>query len=104
MKSVIEACLAANAPLILGSQGTIPCAAFMHGSTRNAIKRIGSYRSDCPDPGHDAQHKTSDHPPGSGAEEVSVTQPTQPSSDNQRSKHFGSDPNRLAEPRVQWIL
>ena len=57
-----------------------------------------------PDPGHDAQHKTSDNPPGSGAEEVCVTHPTQPSSDNQRSEQIDSDPNGLAEPRVKWIL
>jgi len=57
-----------------------------------------------PDSGYDAQHKTSGHPPGRGVKEVCVTHPAQPSSDNQRSEQIGCDPDRLAEPGVQWIL
>ena len=57
-----------------------------------------------PNPSDSSDDQTSYHRPWTRVQKIGIDGPTQPSSNNQRSQHLGSDPNGLAEPRIKRIL
>ena len=56
-----------------------------------------------PDTGRSTQHQPHHEAPRTGGEDVSIENPPEPTSDDQRSKQFRPNPDGLSEPRIKWI-